>query len=433
MQQRFERTILESSRSTLNWLASSSWRAFVFIFILAFGIRAYSLKDIPSWDLLPSPNRELGTIAQSLVENGQFANPYIVETGPTAHLPPVPPVILALVYCLFGNTLTAGYVYMGFIIGTNAAMYTMAPWVVDKFGVGKQAGFIGGIIGAFMLESDWSTPGEGLAGILLVLMLVAFVKRWSNDRNSLFTSLMFGLGIGASFHVQPVLLLVFLGCLAFEIGWRKMKRKFAMSGMLALGVVLACMPWAWRNYIVFHEFFFIRSNLGLELRMGNHEGTTAAMEIMNFTRPQHPRTQIAEARKVQQLGEMEYMRQAKREALAWIWGNPLEFLKLTLMRFIYFWFGPLYQGRIAAVITVLTILAVLGIRRIFLLISVPQLSVILVSLLTYPLIYYLIPYMPRYRTPIDWLIFMLAGVEIWHWISSMKTIPNLVHEKGYLR
>jgi len=426
-------SLLRGFQSALNWFANSSLRAFVVIFILAFGIRAYTLKDVTPWDLPPSPNRELGAIAGALVETGQFANPYVLETGPTAHLPPVHPAILALVYYLFRNTLTAGYVYMGFIIATNATMYAMAPWVADRLGVGKQAGFIGGMIGAFMVESDWSTHGEGLAGLLLGLMLVAFLKRWGNERNSLATSLIFGLGIGASFHVQPVLLLVFLGCFVFEIGWRKINKKLAFTCMLALGAILACVPWAWRNYIVFHEFFFIRSNLGLELRMGNHKGATVAMATMNFTRPQHPRTQIAEARKVQQLGEMEYMRQAKREALAWIWENPLEFLKLTFMRFIYFWFGPLYLQRTAAIITILTILAVLGIRRAFRLLSLSQLTIILVPLLTYPLIYYLVPYLPRYRTPIDWLIFILAGVEIWHWISSMKTIPNLIHEKGYLR
>ena len=425
--------IQKGFHSALNWFTDSSVRAFVVIFILAFGIRAYALKDVPPWDLLPSPNRELGAIAESLVETGQFANPYIVDTGPTAHLPPLPPAILALIYILFENSITSGYVFMGFILAINAAMYAMTPWVADRLGVGKQAGFIGGIIGAFMVESDWSTHGEGLAGILLGLMLVAFLKRWGDERNSLVKLLLFGLGIGASFHVQPVLLLIFLGCFTFEIGRRKISRKLAFTGMLALGVILACVPWAWRNYAVFHELFFIRSNLGLELRMGNHEGANAAMETMNFTRPKHPRTQIAEARKVQQMGEVEYMRQAMHEALAWILENPVEFLKSTFLRFVYFWFGPLYLGRAIVVITMLTILAVLGIRRIFRLLSLPQLTIILVPLLTYPLIYYLVPYMPRYRTPIDWLIFMLAGIEIWHWISFMKTIPILVHDQGYLR
>jgi len=326
-----------------------------------------------------------------------------------------------------------GYVYMGFIIMTNSVVYAMTPWVASRLGAGKEAGFIGGIIGAFMVESDWSTHGEGLAGIMLGLMLVAFLKRWSNERNSLFGTLMLGMGIGASFHVQPVLLFVFLGCFAFEIAWRRINRKFVMSGMLALGVVLACVPWAWRNYTVFHELFFIRSNLGLELRMGNSPGSAATFEAMDRQGRiyKHPRADIAEARKLQQLGEMEYMPQAMNETLAWVWKNPSEFFKLTFLRFIHFWFGPLSPSPTSALMVALTILAVLGIRRVFPSLTLPQRIILLTPLLTYPLIYYLVPYMPRYRIPIDWIIFLLAGIEIWGWFDSQRArLGNLSFRKG---
>jgi hypothetical protein len=120
------------------------------------------------------------------------------------------------------------------------------------------------------------------------------------------------------------MLLLFLGYFAFEIGWRKMIRKFAVSSMLALGVLLACVPWAWRNYNVFHEFFFIRSNLGLELRMGNHPGASATYAQMDRGGHyyQHPRLLPAEAIKVKELGEVKYMRQALDDAVNWTKENP---------------------------------------------------------------------------------------------------------------
>ena len=37
-----------------------------------------------------------GAIALSLVETGEFADPYLIHTGPTAHLPPIPPWILSV-------------------------------------------------------------------------------------------------------------------------------------------------------------------------------------------------------------------------------------------------------------------------------------------------------------------------------------------------
>ncbi len=402
-------------RSALSWPISSTGRAFVVIFLLAFGIRIYSLTKYPPEALIPSPGRELGAIAQSLVEKGQFADPYALPTGPTTHLPPIPPGILALIYSLFGPTRMTGYVFMGFIMMTNSVMYAMLPWVGDRFGIGKKAGFIAGMAGALMLEPEWTTHGEGLAGILLGILLVGFLARWTGEQNSLLISLLLGLTIGASFHVQPALLLVFLGCLLFEIVWFKGKGKQALTCILAAGVVLACIPWAVRNYIVFHEFFFIRSNLGLELRMGSHEGVTAAMESTRWDRKigAHPRLSYAEALKLKELGEMEYMRQAMREALSWMTAHPGEFIKLTFLRFILFWFGPLYSWN-PPYVALVTVLAVLGLKDVVSVLAIPQRVVILVPLIAFPLIYYLVPYIPRYRFPIDWMILLLAGAEIWH-------------------
>jgi hypothetical protein len=235
------------------WLTRSRWSAFVLIFALAFGFRVYSLRHIPVINLLPSPERELSAIATSLAKTGRFADPYMIPTGPTAHLPPIPPAILALIFYWFGRTNMAAYLFVGFTIATCSLIYALMPWIADRLGAGRGAGFVGGLMGAFTVELERPDHGEGLAAILLGLMLVAFLKRWNRGNSSLVASILLGLGIGISFHVQPALLPVFLGCLVFEIGWHKAKRKAAITGRLILGVLLACVPWAWRNYVVFHD------------------------------------------------------------------------------------------------------------------------------------------------------------------------------------
>jgi len=154
---------------------------------------------IPPRYLIPNSDWELGAIAISLLKTGQFANPYIINTGPTAHLPPVPPAIFALIYALFGLTQQAGYVSMGFIAVANSVIVAALPWLADKLGVGKPAGFIGGIAGAFMVE--WSAHGEGLTAIVLGLLLVVFLRRWEIDKSSRIGSILLGLGIGAAFHI----------------------------------------------------------------------------------------------------------------------------------------------------------------------------------------------------------------------------------------
>jgi hypothetical protein len=69
--------------------------------------------------------------------------------------------------------------------------------------------------------------------------------------------------------------------------------------------------------------------------MGNHEGATAAMEVMDRKQHHvhvHPRALAAEARKVQELGEVVYMRRAGRDALDWIRAHPGAFIGLTASR-----------------------------------------------------------------------------------------------------
>jgi hypothetical protein len=116
--------------------------------------------------------------------------------------------------------------------------------------------------------------------------------------------------------------------------------------------------------VTFGEVFFIRSNLGLELRVGNNDRAEAAMEVMDRRPvfPRHPAAQIAEARLLQDIGEMEYMRRAQREALEWMQANPTEFLRLTVLRFVYYWFGPLFEPVTVTKVAyaLLSVVAILG-------------------------------------------------------------------------
>ena len=58
--------------------------------------------------------------------------------------------------------------------------------------------------------------------------------------------------------------------------------------------LLACLPWAWRNYTKLGAPVFIRSNFGLELRMGNNPGALATFEEMDASggRYLHPRVNL---------------------------------------------------------------------------------------------------------------------------------------------
>ena len=338
----------------------SAWRLVALLFLLGLGVRLLALAYlVPENHVLPHTRWEMQAIAASLYERGEFADPYAIPTGPTAHLPPVYPTLVALIYLLMGRTLMGGYMDWLLRLAADAAMYALLPWFAVRVGIGRWAGMLGGIAGCFLVL--WPGHGEALTGVVMALLLVAFLRRWTGDLPTWRASLGLGLAAGASFHLQPALLPVVAGCVIFELARRRRDAPWRPAAVLTLGAVLACVPWAWRNHAVLGGHFFVRSNFGLELRMGNHDGAAAHMDVMDARGEfRHPRTQRAEAELVRDLGEVEYMRRAQREALDWIAANPLEFLRLTASRVLHVWFGPLHDPAVAAATTLLTLLALLG-------------------------------------------------------------------------
>jgi len=412
-------------------IIGSPARAFVLIFLLSFAVRAVLLG---SWVDSRKHFHRLGRgiedrVASSLLRTGQFADPYMIPTGPTAHPPPVWPGILALIYHAFGITATAGYVRGIVAISSFSTLFGLLPWLGRRLGLGTRSGVFAGVAGALIPRQGpdefigWGVTAH--AAMALGLLIVAFVRRWATGRTSTAGSLLLGLGCGAAFHRLPPLLLVVLGYLVFELWWRRDPRKWFPAACVVVGAILACVPWAWRNYTALHGFFFIRSNFGLEFRIANQPGADADNSV-TFARlgtVRHPSENIEEARLVRDLGEAEYNRRARNEALEWIRTHPGEFLRLTLMRFVHFWCGPLRLPWAAALLTTLTVLAFLGLRRILPALEAPNRAALLIPLATFPLVYYVVSYDAHYPAPLAWLLLLLAGYEVQSWISR-TTLHN---------
>jgi hypothetical protein len=86
-------------------------RAFVLIFLLSFAVRTVLLAVwVSNHEDFYRLGGEIRRVAMSLLRTGQFADPYMIPTGPTAHPTPLSPALLALIYHAFGMTATAGCV-----------------------------------------------------------------------------------------------------------------------------------------------------------------------------------------------------------------------------------------------------------------------------------------------------------------------------------
>jgi len=286
----------------------------------------------------------------------------------------------------------------------------------------RGSGVIAGVIGALIPQQGpdeiigWGVTAN--AALALALLTVTFVHRWAAQRGSTVGSLLLGIGCGAAFHVSPPLLLVVLGFLIFEVWWKGDRRAWLLGACVVAGAVLACVPRTWRNYTAFHKLLFIRGNLGLERRIANQPGAHADGDVTlaRLGTVRHPSENLEEARLVRDLGEAEYMRRARSEAIGWIRNHPGEFLRLTLMRFVHFWCGPLRLPLRAALTSAVTVLALLGLRRSLPALTAPGRAALLIPLATFPLVYYVVSYQAHYPAPLAWLLLLAASYEVQSWI-----------------
>jgi 4-amino-4-deoxy-L-arabinose transferase-like glycosyltransferase len=409
--------------SNSGFLGSPVW-AFIIIFLVSFGIRVALFAFLVSKDQnFYRPGGEMGRVAMSLLHAGEFANPYMIPTGPTAHPTPLWPALLALIYGAFGMTATAGYARALVAITSWSLVCAFMPWFARKLGLGMRAGILAGVAGALIPQPWYEIVGHGFTApgaLALGLVMVGFLHRWTSGRRSAAGSLLFGVGCGAAFHVLPPLFLVVIVSLVFEVWWKHARRTLILPACVAVGAALACVPWTWRNYTALGEFCFIRSNFGLELRIANQAGAVADIEVAlarNGTL-RHPGENLKEARQVRDLGEAEYMRRARIEAFEWIGAHPAEFLRLATMRLIHFWCGPLRLPLLAALTTAMTALALLGLRRALPALDAPGRAALIIPLAAFPLVYYAVSYVEHYPAPLAWMILLLAGYEVQSWTNG---------------
>lgn len=290
----------------------SAFRAGLIIFLVSAAVRLALLPFVPL-DPAFTMRWETAVVARQLLQTGEYANPYILPSGPTAHAVPFHTALMFLIIKLFGVTMAAEYARCALTIVSFSIMHALLPWFATRFGLGLRAGFLGGLIGALNpLHLQISITGgiaEEFAAMALGLLMAASFRRWTSGSVRVSGSLLLGVAWGAAFHISPVLLLVLIAFALFDVFWIKDRAKWLSLALIAAGVILACASWTWRNYNALGGFVFIRSKLGLELRMGNHPGVGVSMEETDRRSPApHPTTQIEEARKVAILGELEYMR-----------------------------------------------------------------------------------------------------------------------------
>jgi hypothetical protein len=351
---------------------------------------------------------EPGNIAYSLVNGHGFGSPFRVDTGPTAWMTPVWPMLLAGIFRFFGS-----YTFPAFVAAAVMNVFFSVLVCVPLFFVGKR---VGGPAAAWLwaisptaivlpYESLWEGSLAALFSATIIWATLRKLNWWA-----------YGLLWGFALMTSATFALLFPFIFGW-MGWRHGPRKPTMAAAIAL---LCCVPWTVRNYVVFHTFVPLRSVAGLSLWIGN------------VTPNRHPISNSGERAKYIEQGEIAYMRDKRNEAVQVMVAHPGAALRGIATRFVEVWtggtptpFSDLARTeslwfRWAVLFSMGT--AVLGAAGIVLLFRGrdPAVFPLAVFPLIFPLPYYVTLVLPRYRLPLDPVLFLLAAVAlqvIWHTIN----------------
>jgi 4-amino-4-deoxy-L-arabinose transferase-like glycosyltransferase len=361
-------------------------------------------------------------LACSLAHKGTFSDPFrYLETGPSAHVAPLFPAIVAVVIRIAGDKAEGAYIVQWLGAGVLALQLAFWPFLSRRLGMGFAAGVFAVVAFLFVgivLLPMWEAFYMGLMLTALSYCTHIILEGTASWRQILITGLLWGI----TFLLNPVPLFVFLALLAWAwLSCRIERRKLLALLLIPAAVIL---PWLVRNYRVFNHFILIRDNLGLELAVSNNScapfwfwGSFHSDCFRNL----HPDESLTEVEKVKELGEYTYNQQRLQEAITWIKANPSAFVNLSAERFVSFWFptptgNPFKDQRVSPQMLVIWFLALLSIPGLWLLWRRNRHSagIILLWLALFPPIYYFIQYDVRYRYPILWATFLPGCFFITH-------------------
>jgi hypothetical protein len=414
-------------KQTLRKAVTSLLLILIVGFVIRLAFAWGQARKIPADALASAPfEQETGSIGRSIATGNGFGDPFGRQTGPTAWLPPVYPLLVAAAFKVFGIFTVRSFF---FLVLLNMLFSTAA--CIPIFYVGKRVGGIGVASAAAWLwalfpnavmipfEWIWDTC---LAALLAATLLWATLEMAESQRMRDWCG--YGLLWGFTLMTNPSLgsLLPFLlGWAAYRSGWKgdprpKDWRHITRPARALSLAILCCIPWTFRNYVEFHRFVPLRSNFPLELYIGNNE---------NYD-DKHPRypgfiTKERETFRYFRMGETAFMDEEMRKATKFIVAHPRVEVILFGKRFVAFWAGipnPIDQFLATDSWLVRCLILCAAFSGIGALLGIAVLIrrhsayafPLAVFPLIFPFLYYITHTSLRYRHPIDPVVLLLTAI-----------------------
>ena len=410
-----------------NMRCRNTCRLLCLIVVTALALR---LAVIPfnNFEMLMNPDHlhawEQGNVAEALLAGQGFGSPF-ASIQPSAIMPPVYPLIVAVLFKIFGIHTTASIFAVHalncllnalacfpiFLLARNSfgervAWWAAWGWAFSPYGI------------YFSAAWAWSTHM-----LLLCLCWLLYLSQKLEASPRLFLWAGFGGLAGFAGLVEPSVLTVapFLLILACRSLFRARRAWFMPLAVAGLSLLAALSPWMIRNAIVFHRFIPMRDSMGLEMWMGNNGYS------LRWTSDQlHPLHDAQELADYDHMGELAYMKHKSQQASAYIKGHPAWYATMCIRRAVYLWTGfwsfnpdylrmePMDPANIPFT-TTMNLLAIFGLIAAWR--KAPMESIRFGGVLfLFPILYYFSHPEPYHLRPLDPLILIL----ICHFLVSLR-------------
>ncbi len=386
-----------------------------------------------SWQMALYPTAGMGKyfetvdVARSLAAGKGFANPFgALDTGPTAHVAPLVPLILAGVLRLTGDTPTFTLVVIVLCVALHALhmvlLLPLSRLLLADYRPGVWAALYASIVPTMPVFPQWEVIWSATASMLFCLATARLLR---SQHPYWIRGAVCGALCGLLLLLNPAQLMLCGAWMAYL--WFRDRISLRQGTILALSFLAAAAviltPWTIRNEREFGALFLVRDNFGLELYSSNAD-CADARDYINGLNGCHERMQanlnVREAELVRAMGEVHYNRSRLAIAKQWIHDHPARFAGLALRRCKEFWFpSPGEAGPYAYSVWVVTALSIAGLilmacRR------NPAVLVILAILALYPAVYYLVQSAPRFRFPILWVSLLPAGLAMQQAFAALR-------------
>ncbi|MGC1687364.1 MAG: glycosyltransferase family 39 protein [Candidatus Acidiferrales bacterium] len=423
-----------SARARLRAIATSVPIIVLAALALRVGYTISQTQKIPPEVLRAVPYLyEPGNIAYSIAQRHGFGSPFRADTGPTAWTAPIYPYIVAGFFKIFGI-----YSYHAFLAAISLNMLCSALACVPLYYAGKRIAGPGVGAGAAWLwvvfpnaiiipfQWIWDTS---ISTLLAATILWATIELAEPRRVRDWIG--YGLLWGVTLMTNPTLASLLPMLLAWLVyrAWKTHRPWITNVSLTAAVIVLCCVPWTIRNYIVFHAFVPTRSALGFQLWIGNNEHYSDRWAVWK-----DPLDDQDERDKYVAMGEMAYMAEKRREAIEFMLTHPQWEARTISRRFVATWMGSATpigdfvetHSFVIRGLLVSNLLAGIGaLGGIFVLWRKRSVYAFPVSVfpIVYPFAEYLAQALLRYRHPIDPIVMLLTAVaiaELWRSVAPRR-------------